>query len=58
MSSFFRAILGFLDYKLPILDVSHLEHPCLKVSGQLALNLLKDGPDRLSVLYKLTDILI
>jgi hypothetical protein len=43
MSSFFRAILGFLDYKLPILDVSHLEHPCLKVSEQLALKMVLIG---------------
>jgi hypothetical protein len=39
-----------------ILNKINLEHLLLKVSRQLALDLLENSPDQLSVLYKLADI--
>jgi hypothetical protein len=56
--SFIQPILGFLDYKLPILHESNLKHLRLEVSGQLALDFVEGTPDRLNILYKLTDVLV
>jgi hypothetical protein len=58
MLYFIQLILGFLDYELSILDESNLEHLRLEVFRQLALNLLENNPDRLSILHKLADVLV
>jgi hypothetical protein len=46
MSPFFQLILSLLDYELPILNESNLEHLHLEISRRLDLNLHKDSSDR------------
>jgi hypothetical protein len=55
---FIQSILSFLNYELSINDKSNMEHLRLKISRQLALNLLKDSSNWLNILYKLTNILV
>jgi hypothetical protein len=55
---FLEPILSLLNYKLPILNKSNLEHLCLEISRQLALDPSEDGPDQLSILHKVVDVLV